>query len=704
MPFQQNNKLKIEPLMKRLLLSTLVLSLLANVSMAAEPVPASSQAKTSAGGSGIQAVNMDKTVRAQDDFYRHAQGGWLKANEIPSDKSDWGTFMQAREDVQQQLRTIVEVAATTAARDGNRVAGSDLQKIGDLYNSFMNEKKLNELGINAIKPELAQIAGLKDKKSIPALIAHFHEIGVSTPIRVAVHQDNKNSTQYAVGVAQGGLGLANRDYYLKLDDAKTAEIRNKYQAHVEKMLTLAGVSNAADQARDILALETALAKVQWTPVENRDSVKTYNKFSVAELNRLTPAFDWAAYMQTAGMQGKVNELIVQQPSFIKGYNESLTSFPLDTWKAYFSWHLINAYAPYLSSDFVDTDFAFKGMLLAGIKENRSRDKRAVALTDQMLGEAVGKVYVERYFSPEVKQRTEKMVNYFLAAFKQSIDSLDWMSTETKKQAQIKLSKISVKIGYPNKWHDYSRVEIRSDDLVGNLMRVRKDERALEVAKLGKPINREEWHMTPQTVNAYYSPEMNEIVFPAARLQSPLFDVNAEDAFNYGALGISIGHEISHAFDDQGSQYDGDGNLRNWWTAEDNAKFKDRTKILVEQYSSYSPLPGHHLNGELTLGENIADNAGIVMAIRAYRLSLEGKPAPVIDGWTAEQRLFMGLAQARRGKSREQRAITLIKVDPHSPGEFRVNGSLVNHPDFYSSFDVKPGDKMYLTPEKRVSIW
>ncbi|MFZ6657437.1 M13 family metallopeptidase [Undibacterium sp. TJN19] len=686
--------------MKRLLLSTLTLALLTPVCQAADSATGSAMVKTAALGSGVKPENMDKTTRAQDDFYRYAQGGWLKANEIPSDKSDWGTFMQAREDVQQQLRSIVEGAAA----DGDKVAGTDRQKIGDLYNSFMDEKKLNTLGIQPLKTELSSIAALSDKKAIPALIAHLHHIGVTTPLRVGIHQDNKNSSQYVVGVSQGGLGLPNRDYYLKLDDARMVDIRNKYQAHIEKMLTLAGEKNAGDQARRIVALETEIAKAQWTAVENRDPVKSYNKFAVKDLATLTPDYDWQAYLQASGMAGKINDLIVQQPSYVKGFNESLNTNSLDTWRFYFTWHLISGYAPYLSSDFVNEDFAFKGALIAGIKENRTRDKRGVALVDQVLGEAMGKAYVEKYFSSEVKQRTDKMVSYFLAAFKQSIDTLDWMSPETKQQAQIKLSKISVKIGYPNKWLDYSRLTIRNDDLVGNLMRARAFAHDREIAKLGKPIDREEWHMTPQTVNAYYSPEMNEVVFPAARLQSPLFDVNAEDAFNYGALGISIGHEISHAFDDQGAQYDGDGNLRNWWTAEDKEKFKNKTKILVEQYNGYSPVPGHFLNGELTLGENIADNAGIVMALRAYKLSLEGKPAPVIDGWTAEQRLFMGLAQARRGKSREQRAITLVKTDPHSPGEFRVNGSMVNHPDFYTSFDVKPGDNMYLTPDRRVVIW
>ncbi|MFZ6846022.1 M13 family metallopeptidase [Undibacterium sp. RuTC16W] len=690
--------------MKRPLLNTLTASTLSTFivmsTLSYSAYAADTVAIAGTLSSGIQTNSIDKTVRAQNDFYRYSQGAWLKATEIPSDKSDWGTFMKAREDVQQQLRTIVEDAATKP----DKIAGSNQQKIGDLYNSFMDQKKLDTLGIQSLSTELATIAALSDKKQLTALIAHLQSIGVTTPYRMNVGQDNKNSTQYVVGIAQSGLGLPNRDYYLKRDDAKMVDILAKYQAHIETMLSLAGDKEAAADARNIVALETGLAKVQWTQVQNRDPIKTYNKLDIQQLNVLTPAYDWSAYLQAAGVAGKVNAVVVEQPSFLTGMNEIVQNTSLDTWKTYFTWHLISNSSPYLSTAFVDENFAFKGVILAGIKENRSRDKRGVALVDQVMGEAVGQAYVEKYFAPEVKARTEKMVRYFLAAFKESIDTLDWMSPETKKQAQAKLAKISVKIGYPNKWHDYSAVQISKDDLLGNLMRLRMAEHALQIAKLGKPIDREEWHMTPQTVNAYYSPEMNEIVFPAARLQSPLFNVNAEDAVNYGALGISIGHEISHAFDDQGSQYDGDGNLRDWWTKEDREKFNRKTKALVEQYNGYSPVPGHFLNGELTLGENIADNAGIVMALRAYKLSLEGKPAPVIDGWTAEQRLFMGLAQARRNKSREQRSLALIKTDPHSPGEFRVNGSLKNHPDFYTSFDVRPGDQMYLPPEQRVSIW
>jgi predicted metalloendopeptidase len=470
------------------------------------------------------------------------------------------------------------------------------------------------------------------------------------------------------------------------------------------MLALAGHQDAAAEAKAIVALETEIAKVQWSAVENRDPIKAYNKMKAAQLKTLAPGFDWATYLKDCGVAGKANEVIVNQPSYFQGLDRIIAATPLDSWKAYFTFRLISAYAPYLSQPFVDESFAFRGAVLSGAKVNRPLQKRAIAEINRDLGEVVGKVYVQNYFPAERKKQVEEMVQNFLLAYKERIDTLDWMSDATKKQAHAKLAKISVKIGYPDKWRDYASLAVKRDDLVGNVMRSREFGHQYDVNKLGKPVDRAEWDMTPQTVNAYYSPEMNEVVFPAARLQAPLYDADAEPAINYGAVGISIGHEISHAFDDQGSQYDGDGNLRNWWTKEDGEKFAAKGKVLVSQYAGYSPVEGYHLNGELTLGENIADNAGAIMASRAYRISLKGKPAPVIDGYTAEQRIFMGMAQARRGKARDAALIAQVKSDPHSPAEFRVNGSLRNHPGFYESFDVKPGDKMYLAPEERVIFW
>ncbi|MFZ6750681.1 M13 family metallopeptidase [Undibacterium sp. Ren11W] len=675
--------------MKSYLLSTLTFSLLASLAQAAAPF-----------GSGVQAQAIDTTVRAQDNFFRYSQGSWLKSTEIPADKSDWGSFMKAREDVQQQLRGIVEgIAAST-----ENTPGSDRQKIADLYASFLDEAKLEQLGLQPLKAEMTRIAALNDKGQIPALIAHYNQIGVGAPYTLNVHQDNKEATRYVADINQSGLGLPNRDYYLKLDDPKTSEVRAKYQLHVEKMLSLAGNKEAAANAGLILALETAMATAQWSAVENRDPVKGYNLTTIATLQGNSSAYDWQAYFEQIGIQDQTTKVNISQPSYLQGFSEIMKNTPLTVWQSYFEWQLINSYSPYLSSALVAENFAFKGAVLSGAKENRTRQKRAISLVDQTLGESIGRSYVEKYFPAERKEQTAAMVGHFLTAFKESIEHLDWMSSETKKEAQIKLAKIKVKVGYPNTWRDYSALTIARDDLLGNVMRAHQWEAQRELNKLGKAIDHEEWSMTPQTVNAYYSPEMNEIVFPAARMQAPLVDVNAEDAFNYGALGISIGHEISHAFDDSGSQYDGDGNLRDWWTKEDRVRFAAKTKVLVDQYNGYSPVQGHFLNGELTLGENIADNAGIVMALKAYKISLAGKPAPVIDGWTAEQRLFMGLAQARRNKAREQRALALIKTDPHSPAEFRVNGSLKNLADFYQAFEVKDGDKMYLSPEQRVTIW
>lgn len=685
--------------MKPYLLSTLAFSLLSCFAHAAERIELGLPT-TPALATGIMTDNIDKSVRAQDNFFRYSQGQWLTSVEIPADKSDWGTFMIAREEVQQQLRSIVEEAAL----DSKKAMGTERQKIGDLYSSYMDEKHLEALGTTPLKGELARVAALTDKKHIPALIAHFNQIGVNAPYSIDIHQDNRDSTRYMADIGQSGLGLPNRDFYVKLDDVKMADIRAKYQLHVEKTLALAGNKNPAGNAKLIVELETELAKLQWSAVDMRDPVKGYNKLAITQLGELTPGYDWAPYLKAAGVHGKTSYLNVSQPSYLTGFNALLKKTPLALWKSYFEWHLLDSFSPYLSHAFVDESFAFKGTVLSGAKENMSREKRGVALTDRMLGESIGKSYVEKYFPAERKARTLAMVNNFLTAFKESIDVLDWMSPATKKEAQIKLSKISVKVGYPNKWRDDSSVSIAKDDLIGNLIRARRARYQWEAKKLGQPIDREEWGMTPQTVNAYYNPEMNEIVFPAARMQAPLYDANAEDAVNYGALGISIGHEISHAFDDAGSQYDGDGNLRDWWSKEDRTKFASKTKVLVTQYNSYSPVPGYYLNGELTLGENIADNAGIVMALKAYKISLGGKPAPVIDGWTAEQRLFMGLAQARRNKTREQRALSLIKTDPHSPGEFRVNGSLKNLSGFYDAFDVKKGDQMYLPPEERVTIW
>ena len=687
--------------MKRTLCSSAIVALLAGMACANAAEPSATVAATAAAPiSGVDVGSIDRGVRSQDDFFRYSQGKWLQDVEIPSDRASWGAFNIAQDKVETQIRTLIE----QADQDKNKKAGSDAQKMGDFYASYMNEQRRNEQGMAPLKGELARVAALRDKKDIGALVARFGRIGAGAPFEMGVHQDNKASTRYVVDIAQSGLGMPNRDYYITPDDAKLADTRAKYQAHVEKMLALAGHANAAAEAAQIVALETDIARAHWSAVENRDPVKAYNKVSIAQLKALAPNIDWAAYLKGAGVAGKIDSLIVSQPTYLQRLDAVVKATPLAAWKSYFEFRLISAYAPYLSQPFVDESFAFRGAVLSGAKVNRPLQKRAIAEVNRSLGEVVGKVYVEHHFPAERKQQVELMVQNFLAAFKEGIETLDWMTEATKKQAQVKLSKIKVKVGYPNRWRDYSTLAIARDDLVGNVMRAREFTHHFETSKLGKPVDRDEWGMTPQTVNAYYNPEMNEVVFPAARLQAPLYDADAEPAINYGAVGISIGHEISHAFDDQGAQFDGDGNLRNWWSDEDRKQFAARGKVLVGQYGAYSPLPGYTLNGELTLGENIADNAGAIMATRAYKISLHGKPAPVIDGFTAEQRLFMGLAQARRGKARDPALIAQVKSDPHSPAEFRVNGSLRNHPGFYQAFDVKPGDKMYLAPEQRVIFW
>ncbi|WP_342115977.1 M13 family metallopeptidase [Pseudoduganella sp. OTU4001] len=647
--------------------------------------------------SGIELQHIDPAVRAQDDFFKHLNGKWLSSAEIPAEMSSWGVWEKLYEDIQPQLRKIIEDAAQSAAN-------ADQKRIGDFYASFMDEARLEQLGAAPLQPELARIAALADKKQLPALFAHHNRHSFAAPMDFGIHQDNKDSTKYVIDFVQSGLGMPDRDYYLKKDDAKMAETLARYQATVEKMLALAGDANAAANARTVVAFETKIAQLHWDKVALRDPIKAYNKVPVAKLGALMPGYDWNAYLSGLGIAGKVDYVIVSQPSYLKALDKLLAETPLETLKPYFAWHVVRAHAPYLSKAFVDASFEFYGKQLGGATEQRPRWKRGVSATEGALGEIIGKVYVEQHFPAANKERMEALVKNLLAAYKDSIDKLTWMSPKTKKEAQAKLAKFTPKIGYPNKWRDYSSVVIDRDDLAGNVARANQFTVQKELDKLGKPIDRDEWGMTPQTINAYYNPELNEIVFPAAILQPPFFDANADDAVNYGAIGAVIGHEISHGFDDQGAQYDGDGNLRDWWTARDHKNFKARTQMLVKQYGAFSPVKGYKVNGELTLGENIADNSGLAIAYKAYKLSLGGKPAPVIEGYSGEQRFYQGWAQAWRAKAREAALIRQVTTDPHSPEEYRTNGTLRNQPGFYEAFDVKKGDKMYLAPKDRVIIW
>ncbi|WP_028007295.1 M13 family metallopeptidase [Solimonas flava] len=648
-------------------------------------------------GSGIETANFDPQVRAQDDFYRHINGTWLKKTEIPADKSNYGAFTKLADDAQLHLREIIEAAAANP----DKKPGSDEQKTGDFYAAFMDEARADTLGLQPLEGELATIAALKDRKELPALLAHLETIGVPT-FPGYIEPDAKDSKQYIVYLSQGGTQLPDRDYYLEKGD-KFEAIRKAYVAHIEKMLTLAKLPDAAKSAKAIMALETRLAEAQWTQVASRDAENTYNKVAFADLAKLTPGFDWTAFIDGTGI-GKSPGLIISQPSFFSAWDKIIGATALPTLKVYLQWQLLTNYAPYLSQPFVDENFAFFAGTLNGVKENQPRWKRGVEATEGALGEVLGRLYVAKYFPPEAKARMEALVQNLLKAYQQSIQSLDWMTETTKQKALAKLATFDPKIGYPKKWKDYSALEVKADDLVGNVMRSHLVEHHRETAKLGGPIDRDEWGMTPQTVNAYYNPLKNEIVFPAAILQPPFFDMNADDAVNYGGIGAVIGHEIGHGFDDQGSKFDGDGNLKSWWTDEDRKNFEARTKALIAQYDAYEPLPGQHLQGAFTIGENIGDLGGLSIAYQAYQLSLNGRPAPVLDGFTGDQRFFIGWAQVWRRKYTDQNLLNRLKTDPHSPSEFRCNGVVVNVPAFYPAFDVKPGDKMYLAPEKRVKIW
>ena len=644
---------------------------------------------------GIDAAAVDPTVRPQDDFFRHVNGTWLKTTSIPADESYRGSFNTIHDKVQDELRGLVEQPP----------GGVDARRIADLYTSFMDEAAAEKAGLTPLVAEIAAIDAMTSSSQLAAEMARLTRIGVATPLRFDVDQDSRDASRYVPSFSQSGLGMPDRDYYLVTDDAGFQRARSAYVAYLVRLLELSGRGEgAAAAAERIVAFETALARGQWSRVDNRDPVRTYNRYDLGELAKLAPGFDWTAWLGGLGLTGKAVDVVVGQPSYLAALASEFQQTPLPVWKDYLRVRLLHSYAPYLSKAFVDARFAFVGNALSGTSENQPRWKRGVALVEASEGEALGRLYVDKYFPPQSKARMEKIVANLLAAYRDSIDSLDWMSTATKKQAQAKLATFAPKIGYPQNWRDYGKLVIRNDDLVGNVERARAFEYERDLAKLGGPVDRGEWLMTPQQVNAYYNPSLNEIVFPASVLQPPFFDPAADDAVNYGAIGAIVGHEISHGFDDSGSQFDGAGNLREWWTAADRERFSAKTKALVAQYEAFAPLPGYNVNGELTLGENIADNSGVEIAYKAYHRSLGGKTAPVIDGKTGDERFFFGFAQAFRGKARDAAMLTQIKSDPHSPDEFRVNGVVRNHPAFYDTFKVKPGDAMYLPPDKRVSIW
>jgi putative endopeptidase len=649
--------------------------------------------------SGIDLQYVDSSARPQDDAYQYLNGQWLRTFQLPPDKGAVGSFTAIEDATEEQLRSIVESLDQASPSDGD----ADAKKLADLYASFMNEEQLEALGLKPLHAELAAIDAIKDMNAIPALMARMNAIGAGAPYGIGINLDARNSTQYAVILFQSGLGLPDRDYYLK-DDTKLRDARASYRAHIEKMLSMAGESKAAESAAAILKLETSLARIQWTRVEDRDPIKTYNKTAITELSALMPGYDWQRYVRSAGIEGKVDSVIISQPSYFTGLGKVMTGTPLPVWKAYFKWRVLSASAPYLSKAFVDERFAFTGGVLRGVPENLPRWKRGITLLDGSLGEALGKLYVAKYFPPQNKARMQALVQNLLEAYRRDIDTLDWMSAETKVGAQAKLAKMSPKIGYPDNWRDYSALKISRDDLRGNVVRANEFEYRRNLAKLGKPVDHGEWRMRPQTVNASYNATSNEITFPAAILQPPFFDAAADDAVNYGGIGAVIGHEMSHGFDDRGSQFDADGNLHDWFSKADHDKFAEKTKALIAQYNAYEPVPDYHVNGALTLGENIGDNSGLAIAYKAYRISLAAHEAPVIDGFTGDQRLYLGWVQVWRGKVREAETIQRIKTDPHSPPAVRGTAPLRNQAGFYAAFGLKPGDKLYLPPDQRVNIW
>ena len=680
---------------------SLTLAACANQPKAPEPVAAppavAAAPAVPALSSGLILDNFDKTVRPQDDLYRFVNGAWLAKTEIPADKSNYGSFTKLADGAEANLRVIADEAAAA-----NAPAGSDQQLIGDFYASFMDEAAAEKHGMTPLEPELARIAAIKDRKQLLDYLGRTQLIGVASPISAYIQADAKRPDMYTVWADQSGLGLPERDYYLSTD-ARFTEIRAKYQQHIENVFKLAGRKDAAAAAKRVMAFETRLAKASWAPVDLRDVDKVYNPFDVAGATRATPGIDWARWLDSMTIRGH-DHLIVGQPSYFKELGKALKDVPLGTWQDYLVLRTVDSFSPYLSQAFVDQNFDFYGRTLSGTPQLKPRWKRGLDETQNAMGDLLGKQYVQRHFPPEAKQRMDALVANLIKAFDVSIDELAWMGPETKQQAHDKINNFTVKIGYPDKWKDYAGLVAQRDDLVGNVQRAREVNVKRELAKLGQPIDKTEWYMTPQTVNAYYNPLANEIVFPAAILQPPFFDMKADDAVNYGGIGAVIGHEISHGFDDQGRKFDGKGVLRDWWTADDDTRFMSRADLLVKQYDAYSPLPGMNVNGQLTLGENIGDLSGLAVAHKAYQLSLAGKPAPVIDGYTGEQRFYLGWGQIWARKYRDDELRKRLKTDPHSPSEYRSNGIVRNMPAFQQAFDVKPGDQLYLTPEQIVRIW
>ena len=649
-------------------------------------------------GSGVELEHFDQSVRPQDDFHQYVSGTWMKNTEIPPDKARYGVFRIIRDKTRDDVFAIIQDLADKE----NKKAGSPEQKVGDLYYSFMDTANIEELGLQPLQEEMARIQMIQDRDGILAFIAHATRIDIETPVGFFVDLDFKASDRYTLYAYQSGIGLPDRDYYLN-EAEKFQEIRDKYVDHIEGLFELAGIDNSAAKAARVMEMETAIAEAHWTRVESRDRDKTYNNYDLEGLDELMPNFSWRAFFRESDLP-QVEAMVIRQPSYFQAFDRLFTEYSVEDWKVYFTWHLLDDFAPYLSKAFVDADFDFYGKTIQGREINLPRWERGTNLVNGAIGEILGEVYVKRHFKPEAKKRMETLVANLKLAYEERIRNLDWMDPETKEEALKKLSKFGTKIGYPNKWRDYSDLEITPDQLVQNVISAGLSNFNYETAKIGQPKDPEEWFMYPQTVNAGYHPIFNEILFPAAILQPPFFNVEADDAVNYGAIGGAIGHEMTHGFDDQGRKSDGDGVLRDWWTEDDDRRFKERAQVLVRQFNQYNPIDTMHVNGELTLGENIADLGGLTISYNAYKLSLGGKEAPVLDGFTGDQRFFIGWAQVWREKIRDEELRRRLITDVHSPGIYRVIGIMSNMPQFYAAFAVKEGDAMYRLPEERAEIW
>lgn len=646
--------------------------------------------------SGIDLDHRDPLTRPQDDLFEHVNGKWLTEHVIPADRALDGAFRKLFDEAEENVRAIIENAAAAVEEPD-----SDAGRIGGLYASFMDVARIGERGLAPLHAEFEMVEAADSPEALAELMGSLQRAGAGGAISYYINTDAKKSDRYLVYLSQSGIGLPDESYYR---DGQYAEIRDKYVAHIDQMFSLCETPAAASQ---VYELERQLAGGHWDVVKRRDAELSYNLFTLDELVATAPGFPWRSWIQgLSATESHFAEVVVRQPDYLRTLSELWSTLPLDSWKAWLKWRIVNTRAPYLTDDIVEANFDFHGRTLSGAEVIRDRWKRGVSLIEHLLGEAVGKLYVELHFPPAAKSRMQELVDTLIEAYRQSITTLEWMSPETRQAALRKLEKFTPKIGYPDAWKDYSNVVIDRTDLYGNVCRGSAAEHDREFAKLGGPVDRGEWFMTPQTVNAYYNPGMNEIVFPAAILQPPFFDLEADDAANYGGIGAVIGHEIGHGFDDQGSKYDGDGNLVNWWTEQDRKEFGTRTTELIAQYSSFEPkaLPGKKVNGDFTIGENIGDLGGLAIALKAYKIATNGSEPPVLDGLTGLQRVFFGWAQVWRTKVRNEEAERRLATDPHSPPEFRCNGVIRNIDDFYEAFDVKEGDALFLGPDQRVKIW